>query len=212
MRDHDRRDPERLHLLAHESREHADAMGIEPHARLVEEQQLAPAREHARDSHALRLPARELGHGRAGRGERAIEPDPCEPVGGVVIAAGVAKRELEVPAHVEVVEQRAALRDEAELRPIERERRGHDVEASALELVALEQYARERALAGAGPAEEDHDLARRDVEIDAIDEHAAVGKRDPQPADREVWRGPHAHQYTGTAARQRSALAVAGFL
>src|SRR5215470_3321973 len=120
MRDHDRRDSERLDLLADQPREHADAMRIEADRWLVEEQQLAPAREHARDRDALRLTARQARHRRARLGELAIEADALEPVLGLrLAAAGVAQRELDVTAHVEVIEQRAALRDEAELIAIE---------------------------------------------------------------------------------------------
>ena len=59
-------------------------------------------------------------------------------------------------AHVEVIEQRAALRHQAELIAIEHELVGHDLIAGAIELLALEQDPREGRLAGARAAEQHH--------------------------------------------------------
>ncbi len=192
----DHRDPERAHLLADQPRQHPHAVGIEADRRLVEEQQPAPAREHARHRDPLGLAAGQPGHRRAGRGERRIEADPGEPgrrvVAGGGRALGVAQRELEVAAHVEVVEQRAALGHEAELIAVERQLGGDHVEPAGLELGALEQHARERGLAGARAAEQDHHLARGDREIHLIDQHAPVGQRDAQAADGEGGGGHHA--------------------
>ena len=193
VRHHDRRDAERLDLVADQPRKHAHAVRIEPDRRLVEEHQLAAARQHARHCHSLRLPARELGHRCARRGEPGVEPDPREPRRGLVgvrramgcVAPGVAQRELEVAAYVEMVEQRASLRHEPELIAVEHELCSHDLEAGDVELVALEQHARERRLAGARAAEQHDHLARADREIDAVDQHAPVGERHAQPAHRK---------------------------
>jgi hypothetical protein len=97
----------------------------------------------------------------------------------------MAQRERNIPADVEVIEQRAALRDQAELTAIEIELGGDDLEARCHELGALEQHARERGLAGARAAEQDDDLARCDVEIDAVDQRAPVGEHDAEPAHPE---------------------------
>ena len=65
-------------------------------------------------------------------------------------AVGVAQRELEVAADVEVIEQRAALRDEPELTAIEGQlRRRPPRSRRASSSSALEQHPRERGLAGA---------------------------------------------------------------
>src|SRR5262245_18235070 len=119
VRDDDRRDAERLDLLAHKAREYTHAMWIEPYRRLVEKQQLAPARQHARDSDALRLSTGQLGHRCPRLGQRGIEPDMLEPLGGIITAARIAQRELEVAADVEVIEQRATLRYKAVLSTLE---------------------------------------------------------------------------------------------
>jgi len=50
-----------------------------------------------------------------------------------------------------MIEQRAALRDQAELIAIELELGGDDLEPGCVELLALEQHARERRLAGPEP-------------------------------------------------------------
>jgi hypothetical protein len=183
--DDDRRDAERLDLLADQPRQHAHAVRIEADRRLVEEHQLAAARQHAGHRDALGLPAGQPRHGRAGRREPGVEADPREPGRGVAgrdglgrARRGVAQGELEVAAHVEVIEQRTALRHEPELRAIERELRGHHVEAVVVELVALEQDARERRLAGARAAEQHDHFAGLDREVDAVDQHAPVGERD----------------------------------
>src|SRR5262245_5133974 len=63
-------------------------MRIEPDRRLVEEQQFAPAREHARDGDALRLATLELRHRRAWLGERGIEPHAFQPVRGAELERG----------------------------------------------------------------------------------------------------------------------------
>ena len=84
-----------------------------------------------------------------------------------------------------MIEQRASLRDEPELIAIELELRGDDIEARALELVALEQHARERRLAGTRSTEQHDDFAFADREIYSVDQHAPVGKRDAQAANRE---------------------------
>src|SRR5205085_10716033 len=106
--------------------------------------------------------------------------DAREPVRHLVAAAaGVAQRELEVAVDIEVIEQRAALRHEPELVAIEVELGRDHLEAGGIELVALEQHARERRLAGARAAEQHDDLAGRDLEVDAIDQDATVWQRDP---------------------------------
>jgi hypothetical protein len=177
-------------LLADEPREHAHAMRIEPDRRLVEEEQLAPAREHARDRDALRLATRQLRDARPRLGELAIEADAREPLGDFILRLvprpfRMPQRDLEVAAHVEVIEQRAALRNQAELAAVEIEVRCHDVEAGGIELFALEQDARERRLAGARATEQHDDLAFPDIEIDAVDQHAAVGERHLKLAHRQ---------------------------
>ena len=90
--DDDRGDAELLHLLADEPREHAHAMRIEPDRRLVEEQQLAPAREHARDRDALGLTARERGHRRPGSASVASSPTRSSHCRRVAVIATVAWR------------------------------------------------------------------------------------------------------------------------
>ena len=190
----DRRDAERLDLLADQPREHAHAMRIEADRRLVEEQQLAPAREHARDRDALRLAARQLGHRRAAaRRACGSSPTRVEPrlgIVGVAVAAGaprVAQRELEVAADVEVIEQRAALRHEPELVAIEVELRRRPRRSPAASSSSRSNSTRANVdLPAPEPPSSTTTSPAPIVEIDAIDQHAAVGQRDAQPAHRRA--------------------------
>ena len=94
--------------------------------------------------------------------------------GKAVFVAGALPGEV---VSARVVRRRGSF-DEAELVAIEIELRGDDVEPGIVQLVALEQHARERRLARAGSPEQHDDFTFADVEIDAVDQHAPVGKRD----------------------------------
>jgi hypothetical protein len=98
---------------------------------------------------------------------------------------GVAQGQVDVAAHVEVVEQRAALRDQAELAVVEGELGGDHLEPGLGQLVALEQHPGERRLAGAGAAQQHHHLTRRQRQRRIVDQHAAVGQDHAQAAHRE---------------------------
>ena len=99
--------------------ERASAHGIQPRRGLVEKEHSATAGENARHRDALRLPAAQVSDRALLCGPRFVEVDGMEPVANVLgcsgsVAGRVTKRELDVPRHVEVVEERAALRNQAD--------------------------------------------------------------------------------------------------
>jgi hypothetical protein len=192
--DHDRGHAQLAHLLAQEAGEHPHAVRIEPDRGLVEEQQAAPAGQRARHRHALRLPARQPIDRHTRLAERAVEPDPLQPGLRIGVLASVPLRargavalgQLDVAAHVQVIEQRAALRDETEIGALEGELSAHHLESAPFQLVPLEEQPCERGLTGATAAQEHHHLSRNDLEGEVLDQHPAIGEHDAKPARQEA--------------------------
>ena len=95
-----------------------------------------------------------------------------------------ALRERDVAGDVEVVEERAALRDEGDGR-VEPALVPRDGVAPGTEIAGRDEGLQERALAGSGGAEERDDLAGGEDEIGLCDEQGAVGEGDLQATDGE---------------------------
>jgi hypothetical protein len=91
-----------------------------------------------------------------------------------------------------VIEQGAPLWHQAQLPAIELDGGGLDVKAGGVELGTLEQHPRERALAGAGAAQDHRDLARGQRQRQVIDEDATVGELDAEPRHLQAGGSGHA--------------------
>ena len=143
-------------------------------------EQLAPTREHAPPTRCACPPESFVTGvpGSASAGSR-----PTRRSHSPIIAAVAAQRELEAAAHVEMIEQRPRCGTRPSW-PRSRSSCAATTSKPASSSSSRSNSTRERRLASAG-AEQHHDFAGADRQIDAIDQHAPVGKRDAQAADRQ---------------------------
>src|SRR5918999_3964178 len=189
--DHDHRHPV-LGEQAHHPKHVADELRVERRRRLVEEHQLRAHGHRPRDRHPLLLAARELR--RVGI-RLGAEADAFEVLRGdalrrlLAAPQDAALRDREVLGHGEVREEVELLEHHADPPPD-----GVDIDVGIRDLDAadedlprrrlLEQVdaAQQRRLAGPGPADDAHDLAGLDPEVDAP-EHLEVPERLVELAD-----------------------------
>ena len=168
VRDDDRRDSDRTLNLADGAPQLVANLRVERAERLVEQQHARLVRERASDCDALLLTARKLA-----RQPFVVTLERHEPQQLVATAAAIrgthatrAQRELDVVGHGHVPEQRVVLEYEADLALLGTEVRDvaavkHD--AAVIDRRQARDRAQQRALAAAGRAEENEELAVRDV-------------------------------------------------
>ena len=174
VRDVDGRDPEVV-LQRGDVRAHLDAqLRVEVRERLVHQEDARRAHDRAAHRHALPLAAREL---RGLAVEEALEPEPPRDLGGALLALGLLdtghlQREGDVLGDGEVRVERVVLEDHRDVALLRRQV-GHvaaaDQHRARVDLLQAREHPERRRLPRARRADEHHQLAVADIEVERID-------------------------------------------